>query len=50
VRITKHFKLAYAYDIDMSPLKNVSSNSHEIMLIFHLFQEKAPVKIDAPRF
>lgn len=50
VRITKHFKLGYAYDIDMSPLKNVSSNSHEIMLIFHLFQEKAPVKIDAPRF
>ena len=50
VRITKHFKLAYAYDIDMSPMKNVSSNSHEIMLIFHLFQEKAPVKIDAPRF
>lgn len=50
VRITKHFKLAYAYDMDMSPLKNVSSNSHEIMLIFHLFQEKAPVKIDAPRF
>ncbi|MGE0635224.1 MAG: type IX secretion system membrane protein PorP/SprF [Bacteroidia bacterium] len=49
-RITKHFKVAYAYDIDMSPLKNVSSNSHEIMLIFHLFQEKAPVKIDAPRF
>ena len=50
VRITKHFKVAYAYDIDMSPMKNVSSNSHEIMLIFHLFQEKAPVKIDAPRF
>lgn len=49
-RITKHFKVAYAYDIDLSPLKNVSSNSHEIMLIFHLFQEKAPVKIDAPRF
>ncbi len=49
-RITKHFKLAYAYDIDMTPMKNVSSNSHEIMLIFHLFQEKAPVKIDAPRF
>jgi type IX secretion system PorP/SprF family membrane protein len=50
VRITKHFKLAYAYDMDMSPMKNVSSNSHEVMLIFHLFQEKAPVKIDAPRF
>lgn len=49
-RITKHFKLAYAYDYDMTKLKTVASGSHEIMLIFHLFQEKAPVKIDAPRF
>lgn len=49
-RITKHFKLCYAYDYDMTPLKNVASGSHEVLLIFHLFQEKAPVKIDAPRF
>lgn len=50
MRITKHFKLCYAYDYDMTQLKTVSSGSHEVLLVFHLFQEKAPVKIDAPRF
>lgn len=50
VQITKYFKLGYAYDYNFTDLKQVSSGSHEIMLIFNLVKTTQPVKIDAPRF
>jgi len=50
VQITKYFKLGYAYDYNFAALKQVSTGSHEIMLIFNLVKTTQPVKIDAPRF
>ncbi|MBI1287696.1 MAG: type IX secretion system membrane protein PorP/SprF [Flavobacteriales bacterium] len=50
VRITKYFRLGYAYDYNFTQLSQVSSGSHEIMLLFNLVKNTQPVKIDAPRF
>jgi len=50
VRITKFFRLGYAYDYNFTQLRQVSSGSHEIMLVFNLVKDMTPVKIDAPRF
>jgi type IX secretion system PorP/SprF family membrane protein len=50
VKITKFFKLGYAYDYNFSELSDVSTGSHEIILIFELVRKTQPVKIDAPRF
>lgn len=50
VRITKYFRLGYAYDYNFTDLRQVSTGSHEIMLIFNLIKTTQPVTIDAPRF
>ncbi len=50
VRITKYFRLGYAYDYNFTQLRQVSSGSHEIMLVFNLVKTMEAVKIDAPRF
>lgn len=50
VRITKYFRLGYAYDYNFTDLRQVSTGSHEIMLIFNLVKTTQPVTIDAPRF
>lgn len=50
VRITKYFRLGYAYDYNFTQLRQVNSGSHEIMLLFNLVKNTQEVKIDAPRF
>jgi len=49
-QITKNFKLGYAYDYNMSSMAKYTSGSHEIMLIFHIVNEKVPVGFFSPRF
>ncbi|MCB9187196.1 MAG: type IX secretion system membrane protein PorP/SprF [Flavobacteriales bacterium] len=50
VRITKYLRLGYAYDYNFTKLRQVSTGSHEIMLVFNLVKTTQPVTIDAPRF
>lgn len=49
-QITPMFKLGYAYDYNMSKMSTYTSGSHEIMLIFSLVKDKAPVNFLSPRF
>ena len=50
LRINDYIKLAYAYDYDFTDLKDFSSGSHEIMLIWDIPNEKNDVIVDSPRF
>jgi type IX secretion system PorP/SprF family membrane protein len=49
-QITPMFKLGYAYDYNLSRMSRYTSGSHEIMLIFGLVKDKAPVNFLSPRF
>lgn len=50
VQITRYLRLGYAYDYDFTPLRQVASGSHEIMLLFNLVRTMQEVRIDDPRF
>ncbi len=50
LKINDYIKLAYAYDYDFTALKDFSSGSHEIMLIWDIPNEKNDVIVDSPRF
>ncbi len=50
LRINDYIKLAYAYDYNFTDLKEFSSGSHEIMLIWDIPNEKNDVIVDSPRF
>lgn len=49
-RISKLFKLAYAYDFTLSKLGTYSNGSHELMLVFEIKNNLEIPIIEAPRF
>jgi len=49
-RISRLFKLAYAYDFTLSKLGTYSNGSHELMLVFELKNASEIPIIEAPRF
>ncbi len=49
-RITDEFRLGYAYDMNLTDLRDHSYGSHEIVLIFDSIQKKRQAKINVPRF
>ena len=50
VQVMKQIKIAYAYDYNMSEIAQFTSGSHEIMLLFDLYQPKVAPIIEVPRF
>ena len=48
-RINETLKIGYAYDYNMTALKNYSSGSHEIMVIFQRAKSN-PAYLESPRF
>lgn len=49
-RITPELRLGYAFDMNLTDLRNHAAGSHEVMLIFDSIQKKRQAKINVPRF
>lgn len=47
-RVTRNFRIGYAYDYTTSNLGNYSSGSHEILLLFDIHQKNG--KLKSPRY
>ena len=48
LQATPRFRLGYAYDMTVSPLKQTNSGSHELMLNYRLSFQKS--KVITPRY
>lgn len=49
-QLAPSWRLGYAYDFNFNKIGNYSNGSHELMVVFSLFQQRSRAALESPRF